>query len=79
MMPRSITLAPFLIRSHFAVKDYNTYLGGGYPPHQFCSENLILSNSLANFKERELEIEEFLYELFELDSYNWRLKFGNSC
>lgn len=58
----------FLIRYHFAEQDYNTHWGGEYPPHQFYSENPIISHSFANFEGRELEIEEFLYELFELNS-----------
>lgn len=72
--PEIIDFCRFLIRYHFPEYDYNTHWGGDDLPHQFYSDNPIISNQFADINNRDIEVEEFLYELFDLNNYDSKIE-----
>lgn len=74
-----IDFCRFLIRYHFPEYEYNTHWGGDNLPHQFYSDNPIISHQFADLSNREIEVEEFLYELFDISNYdsNIELYYGH--
>ncbi len=63
----------FLIRYHFPEYDYNTHWGGDDLPQQFYSDNPIISHQFADLDNRDIEVEEFLYELFDINNYDSKI------
>ncbi|SDX75741.1 RES family NAD+ phosphorylase [Flavobacterium degerlachei] len=62
-------LCRFLIRYHYPEYEYNSHWGGEELPLLFYSENYIISNKFEKQNEREFEIENFLYDLFDLNNF----------
>jgi hypothetical protein len=69
-----IDFCRFLIRFHFPEYDYNTHWGGDELPQQFYSDNPIISHQFADLSNREIEVEEFLYELFDIHNYDSKIE-----
>lgn len=69
----------FLIRYHFAEHTYNSHWGGENLPSLFYEKNPIISNNFVNKQGREEEIEDFLYELFDLYNYESRVELFYGC
>ena|ERR1700754_499711 len=61
-----INFCRFLIRYHFPEYEYNIHWGGDELPKQFYVSNPIISHDFQKFGSREVEIEDFLYTLFNL-------------
>ena len=72
----------FLIRYHYPEYEYNRHFGGEDLPHLFYNKNLILNENFKNYSshKRDVEIENFLYDFFDLwnDNNEIDLYYGHS-